>query len=93
MIASPRASARAWLGGLALGLVIVAGLALVSRFEPSFGGDQELGTFLPAAAGRLSYPIGYWNGLAAAMASPASSWSGWAATRGPPLAASGVGGR
>jgi hypothetical protein len=24
--------------------------------------------FLPAAAGRLSYPIGYWNGLAAAMA-------------------------
>ena len=68
VIASPRASARAWLGGLALGLVIVAGLALLSRFEPSFGGDKELGTFLPAAAGRLSYPIGYWNGLAAVMA-------------------------
>ena len=68
VIASPRASARTWLGGLALGLVIVAGLALLSRFEPSFGGDKELGTFLPAAAGRLSYPIGYWNGLAAAMA-------------------------
>ena len=68
VVASPRASARAWLGGLALGLVIVAGLALLSRFEPSFGGDKELGTFLPAAAGRLSYPIGYWNGLAAAMA-------------------------
>lgn len=68
VIASPRASARAWLGGVALGLVIVAGLALVSRFEPSFGGDKELGTFLPAAAGRLSYPIGYWNGLAAVMA-------------------------
>ena len=29
---------------------------------------EELGTFLPAAGGRLSYPIGYWNGLAAAMA-------------------------
>ncbi len=67
-IASPRASARAWLGGLALGLVVVAGLALVSRFEPSFAGDENLGNFLPAAAGRLSYPIGYWNGLAAAMA-------------------------
>jgi hypothetical protein len=68
VVASPRASARSWLGGLALGLVVVAGLALISRFEPSFAGDESLGTFLPAAAGRLSYPIGYWNGLAAAMA-------------------------
>ncbi len=67
-IASPRASARSWLEGIALGLVIVAALALFSRFEPSFGGDRELGAFLPAAANRLSYPIGYWNGLAAAMA-------------------------
>ena len=68
VIASPRASARTWLGGVAIGLVVVAGLALVSRFEPSFGGGKELGVFLPAVAGRLSYPIGYWNGLAAAMA-------------------------
>ncbi len=48
--------------------MVVAGLALLSRFEPSFGGGKELGAFLPAVAGRLSYPIGYWNGLAAAMA-------------------------
>ena len=68
VIASPRASARMWLSGLALGLLVVAGLALASRFEPSFVGNQNLGTFLPSAAGRLSYPIGYWNGLAAAMA-------------------------
>ena len=68
VIASPRASARVLARRLALGLVVVAVLALVSRFEPSFAGDQSLGTFLPAAAGRLSYPIGYWNGLAAAMA-------------------------
>jgi hypothetical protein len=67
-IAAPRASARAWLEGLALGLVAVCALALLSRFEPSFAGDRELGVFLPAAANRLSYPIGYWNGLAAAMA-------------------------
>ena len=67
-IAAPRASARSWLEGLALGLVAVAVLALISRFEPSFAGDRELGVFLPAAANRLSYPIGYWNGLAAAMA-------------------------
>ena len=68
VIASPRASARMWLSGLALGLVVVAGLGLASRFEPSFVGNQNLGTFLPSAAGRFSYPIGYWNGLAAAMA-------------------------
>jgi hypothetical protein len=68
VIASPRASARTWLGGVALGLVVVAGLALLSRFEPSFGGVKGLGAFLPAVASRLSYPIGYWNGLAAAMA-------------------------
>jgi hypothetical protein len=68
VIASPRASARAWLGGLALGIVAVAVVALASRFEPSLSGDESLGTFLPSAAGRLSYPIGYWNGLAAAMA-------------------------
>ncbi len=67
VISSPRGSARTWLGGLALGLVIVAGLALLSRFELWFGGDSDLGAFLPAAANRLSYPIGYWNGLAAAM--------------------------
>ena len=68
VITSPRASARAWLGGLGLGLLIVAVIALASRFEPSLAGDQDLNRLLPAAAGRLSYPIGYWNGLAAAMA-------------------------
>jgi O-antigen ligase len=68
VIASPRGSARTWLGGLAVGITIVAALALLSRFEPSFGADRKLGAFLPAAAGRLSYPIGYWNGLAAVVA-------------------------
>src|SRR5436190_5343359 len=68
VIASPRGSARAWLGGIAIGIVVIAVLALLSRFEPSFGGGKDLGAFLPSAAGRLSYPIGYWNGLAAAMA-------------------------
>jgi hypothetical protein len=68
VIASPRASARVWLVGLALGLVVVAGLALTSRFEPSFGGQHSIGRFLPAAQGRLTYPIGYWGGLGACMA-------------------------
>jgi O-antigen ligase/polysaccharide polymerase Wzy-like membrane protein len=65
---SPRGSARAWLTGLAIGLTVVAGLALVSRFEPSFGDHPLAGQAVPSAGGRLSYPIGYWNGLAACMA-------------------------
>ncbi|HEY7151965.1 MAG TPA: O-antigen ligase family protein [Solirubrobacterales bacterium] len=68
VIASPRASARAWLGGIGLGLGAVSVIALAGRFEPSLAGDEALGRLLPAASGRLSYPIGYWNGLAAAMA-------------------------
>lgn len=68
VISAPRASARAWLGGAALGLVVVGGLALLSRFEPSIVSGEEFGAALPSVADRLSYPIGYWNGLAAAMA-------------------------
>jgi hypothetical protein len=69
VLASPRGSARLWLGGLGLGIAAVGAWALVSRFEPSLpGGDENIATFLPDASGRLSYPIGYWNALAACMA-------------------------
>jgi O-Antigen ligase len=68
LIVSPRASARYWLSGLALGIVVVACVALASRFEPSFGAQHAIGRFLPVARGRLTYPIGYWGGLGAIMA-------------------------
>jgi hypothetical protein len=70
VVASRRGEAAAWLLGLASGLAAVAVLALVSRFQPGLLGhpDFELALRLPAATGRLSYPIGYWNALAAAMA-------------------------
>lgn len=70
ILASPRASARSWLTGLAIGLVAVAALALGSRFEPSLlpGHDDQIAAALAGAEGRLSYPIGYWNALAACMA-------------------------
>lgn len=74
VVASKRGEATAWLRGLAIGLVAICVLALGARFEPSLfgGGDLEFTELLPegltAAKGRLSYPIGYWNGLAAAMA-------------------------
>jgi O-antigen ligase len=69
VLASPAGSARSWLLGLAIGLAVVAALALGSRLEPAFpGSDQEINRFLASAEGRLSYPIGYWNALGAAMA-------------------------
>jgi hypothetical protein len=68
-LTSPRDSARTWLVGLAIGLCAVAALALGSRLEPSFPGSEgQLARFIPGSEGRLSYPIGYWNGLGSCMA-------------------------
>ncbi len=73
VVASPRESARAWLRGLAIGLTAVGAIALLARFEPPLFGspDADLVETIPAIAGRLTYPVGYWNGLAAAMAAAA----------------------
>jgi hypothetical protein len=69
VIATRRGEAGPWLAGVAIGFVAVAVLALLSRFLPSLpGGDDQIAADIPLAAGRLSYPIGYWNGLAASMA-------------------------
>ncbi len=68
VVISPRGSARAWLAGLAIGLVAVAAVALASRLVPSVFPEQELISRLPAVASRLAYPVHYWNGLAACMA-------------------------
>jgi hypothetical protein len=70
VVAAPRTGKRAWLIGLAVGLTVVCAAALGSRFVPTLFGnaDRELGAAIPNAAGRLSYPIGYWNGLAALLA-------------------------
>jgi hypothetical protein len=68
-LASRRGEARPWLAGLAIGLVAVGVIALLGRFVPGpFGDpDADLARTLPAALGRLTYPVGYWNGLAAVM--------------------------
>ena len=69
VLTSPEGSARSWLLGLALGLTAVAALALGSRFEPGLSGTgNEIGEAIPSARGRLSFPIGYWNGLGACAA-------------------------
>jgi hypothetical protein len=81
VLASRRGEMRPWLAGLAAGLAVVGAVALLARFEPSLFGnpDADLAATLPAALGRLTYPIGYWNGLAAAMAA-AIVLLGWIAS-------------
>ena len=50
--------------GLAAAIAVVATIALASRLLPGLLPERDLATFLPGAATRLSFPLGYWNGLA-----------------------------
>jgi hypothetical protein len=63
LLATSRGGSAAWVNGLALAAVVVEALALVSRLFP---GSLTTGfeTFAPGWVTRLSYPLGYWNGLA-----------------------------
>ena len=55
--------ARVLVGGVAVALSAVAVVALASRCVPSTFGPQPGSTILPALKSRLSFPLGYWNGL------------------------------
>ena len=59
--------ASAIVGGVALAISAIGCVALVSRFFPSTFG-VEPSTILPAINSRLSFPLGYWNGLGIEMA-------------------------
>jgi O-Antigen ligase len=50
-------------GGVAVALGAIATVALVSRCFPSTFGLQSGFQELPALKNRLSFPLGYWNGL------------------------------
>ena len=67
-----RAQGAAWADGLAAGISVACALALAQRLVPGFATDGGIAVALPEAAVRLSYPIGYWNGLGifAALALP-----------------------
>jgi O-Antigen ligase len=60
---------RHTVAALASAIVVVAGLALISRLLPgTFNGAQQTSSFLPGTEGRLSWPLNYWNALAALIA-------------------------
>ena len=53
--------------GVAAGVVVITLVALASRLHPQWFPDDIAAIFV-TQAGRLSYPIGYWNGLAVLIA-------------------------
>jgi hypothetical protein len=61
-----RAGRAEWLGGLGIGLGAVTVIALFAYLQPGFldSGHSDV----PNAAGRLAYPVGYWNGAGALFA-------------------------
>jgi O-Antigen ligase len=64
-----RDGARSLVAGVAAGVVLVASIGLLSRFEPAwFPAANETAQFLSTNQERLSYPLHYWNGLAALLA-------------------------
>jgi Flp pilus assembly protein TadD len=69
-----------WLSGLTIGLGLVAIIALFSYLQPGVFNSGR--SDVPNAVGRLSYPIGYWNGAGALLAVTAVLLS-YAGIRGP----------
>lgn len=54
---------------VAAAVVLIMVLALLSRLRPgTFSGASTTASFLPGAHGRLSWPLNYWNALAAMVA-------------------------
>ena len=69
-----------WLAGLTAGLTVVTVIALFAYLQPGTLGSGT--SDVPNAAGRLSYPVGYWNGAAAMLAATATLLA-YAAVRAP----------
>jgi hypothetical protein len=54
--------------GIAVAVTAIAAVALISRLFPGSFPNGDLATFLPGTVTRLSFPLGYWNGLAIFLA-------------------------
>src|SRR4051812_46341894 len=63
VLARPGDASR-WADGMAGAATVVALLAVGQRLFPGIFPADHLADVLPNAATRLSYPLGYWNGLA-----------------------------
>lgn len=73
-----RGHARQMAGAVGAAVVVLATLALLSRLHPAwFPGANQTGNFLLTGKERLSYPVNYWNALAAliAIGAPLVLWA------------------
>ena len=69
LFARDRAGARRVVAAVGAGIVLVAAVALLSRLHPAwFPAADQTAQFLTTDRERLSYPLHYWNGLAALVA-------------------------
>jgi hypothetical protein len=64
VVASSRSLLGPYLDGITIAIAAIAAVAVISRLFPSAFSDRGLPTFLPFTQTRLSFPLGYWNGLA-----------------------------
>jgi hypothetical protein len=63
LLARPGDAGR-WADGMLLAIAVVSALALAQRLFPGLLPEGDVAELLPNASRRLSYPLGYWNGLA-----------------------------
>ena len=64
VVATRPGDGRRWADGLALAIGVIGLLALAQRLLPGVMPESDIPRLLPSAGTRLSYPVGYWNGLA-----------------------------
>ncbi len=64
VLGGTRANVGRWADGLGLGIAATGIVALASRLFPHLFDNHAVAAFLPSALSRLSFPLGYWNGLA-----------------------------
>ena len=67
VLVARRGSAAVWVDGIGAGIAAVGALALLARCL-DFERSGELSTLLPGTEARLSFPLGYWNGLGILLA-------------------------
>ena len=59
--AQRRVAARHTVNGTACAVVVIAGVAVLSRLRPELFGADQIATIFPGSRNRLAYPLGYWN--------------------------------
>src|SRR5215216_3749305 len=92
VLAADRTRLARWIDGLTVAIAAIGLLALASRLFPSSFPNQGVPTFIPNASERLSFPLGYWNGLGifVVLAAPLLLHSALTGGRGWRLAAMGA---